>query len=133
MHSSPEVAAREALERSRVSVKITGNMIELTSPTASAATPAPAPGVRRTRQAQHGGDCGGQPQQVAGAHARQQRAAHEAPHHRAQPVEAHELARLLERDREDVRLVQEVSHEAADRDFRAHVQEDAGRAEQRPA
>ena len=36
-HSRPEVASRDAVERSSVTVKMTGNMIELKNPTASAA------------------------------------------------------------------------------------------------
>ncbi len=43
MHSRPEVAALDAVERSSVNVKITGNMMELKSPTASAAYAATPP------------------------------------------------------------------------------------------
>jgi hypothetical protein len=37
MHSRPDVAACDAVDRSSVNVKITGNMIELKRPTAIAA------------------------------------------------------------------------------------------------
>ena len=43
MQSSPEVADAGAVERSIVSEKITGNMIELNSPTEIASTPAAGP------------------------------------------------------------------------------------------
>src|SRR5438445_13898126 len=43
MHSNPDVAAAEAELRSRVIVKMVGNMIELNSPTAIAQTAAASP------------------------------------------------------------------------------------------
>ena len=133
MQSTPEVDSREALERSSVTVKMTGNMIELKNPTDSAATaatePCPCMTVRQRTDSHDGG---------AGQHARrrqpgQQQAAGESPDHRAAPIEKPEQgAGPRERNAEDVRLVQEVDHQAGDRDLGTHVREDGGRTEDCP-
>ena len=47
-HRNPEVASLLAVERSSVSVKITGNMIELNRPMHSATTPAATPPTVKT-------------------------------------------------------------------------------------
>src|SRR3546814_2634456 len=53
--------------------------------------------------------------------------------HRAEPVEADIIARMLERDVPDRCAVKEQRHLRADRDFGADIEEDREPTDQRPA
>src|SRR5690606_15489169 len=47
VHKKPDVASELAVERSKVRVKITGNIIELNNPIANATKPAPTPPMEK--------------------------------------------------------------------------------------